>query len=97
MPILTLFDQPEISLSVPRNINGGQESLDKHRNHFEGQTKWVYEQMLTGRKISGLIAFNEFGIQDVRARIYTLKKSGIEIKSNTIKGANGAKEYYLNL
>lgn len=100
---LTLFEQTpsvasgeSVMLSVERNKGEGNAILISNRIHFEGQTKWVLEQLLTGRKISGTIARDEFNIMDLRARIYTIKKNGIEVLHNSIEGAKGMREYYLS-
>lgn len=86
--------QIQIDFSIPHNRNGNQNALNTHRNHFEGQTKWVLEYLLTGKAITSVIAFNA-GIMDVRARCYTLSKAGVKIEKEVMPGTNGSKRFYL--
>ena len=85
------------SLTVSYNQHKDNQSiLNENRPHFSGQTKWILDQLLSGRKISGLIAAKEFNIQDVRARIYTLKKVlDLNISEEKIIGGHGAKNWYM--
>ena len=95
----SLFDASvnEPSLTIAYNKNkGNQALLNENRPHFSGQTKWILDQLLSGRKISGLIAAKEFNIQDVRARIYTLKKVlDLNISEEKIIGGHGAKNWHM--
>ena len=93
-PQLDIFSTP-VHYSVRRNANGGQNNLDAERPHFEGQAKWVLDQLLLGRRINGRIAREEREIFDLRARVYTLRKSHIDVRSEAIPGAKGMKDFYL--
>lgn len=67
--------QGEIDFTVEYNRHpGNQEILDANRLHFSRQAKWVFEQLMAGRTIDGRIAYQEYDILDLRARIFSIKK-----------------------
>jgi hypothetical protein len=65
----------------------------KYQEHFASQAQWVCAQLLMGRRLTGRIAREEYHIEDVRARMHTLKKMGIQFSSARITG--GCKEYFM--
>lgn len=84
----TLFDQ---DLTIPYNqFKGNQAILDSNREHFAGQTLLVFNELMKGGKVSSLWAVKQ-GIIDVRARIFTLRKKGVEVTEAKIVGGHGSK------
>lgn len=63
---------------------------------YMGQTEWVLGELLSGRKISSRIARDEFGIEDVRARIHSIRKMGINVLHEAIPGTNGSRQWFLS-
>lgn len=93
-------DSPKEVLTPSFNTGkGNQEILDDNRAHFNGQAKLVLDHLLKGERVSGEQMHELHKIQDVRARIYSIKKYlaefGIEVQEAKIKGGHGAKEWYL--
>lgn len=83
------------SFSVPYNKGvENQAILSDNRLHFEGQAKYVLDQLIKGRTITGVMAMQEFYIQDLRARIYSLKKAGLQISKGKVEGGHGAKTFF---
>lgn len=88
--------QSEIDFTVPSNSGAGnQKILDDNRLHFSKQARWALIKMMSGESVSGFIAWKEFNIQDLRARIYGLKSKGIEVSERKIENGNGAKEWFM--
>lgn len=88
--------QIEFSSTVrPHNNYESMMQAVKYEINFNSQTSWLLTQLLAGRSISGRVARLEHGIEDCRARVHTLRKMDIDVKHRTIKGANGAREWYL--
>lgn len=88
--------QSEIDFTAPYNQHeGNQAILDENREHFSGQAKWVLEQLLVGRVLTGLIASREYGIQDIRPRIAKLIAMGYPIQKGKVPGGHGAKTFYM--
>lgn len=85
-----------VSLTVNNNrFAGNQEILDSNREHFHSQTEWVLEQLMNGRDITWIMALREFNIQDVRARLYTLRKKGFLMSEKKIEKGRGAKAVFM--
>lgn len=94
--MLNLFSSEHLSLVASHNRGtGNQEILDENRKHFQGQALLVLEHLLKGERVSGSKMYELHKIQDVRARIYSIKKAGYNICEAKIKGGHGAKEWFL--
>lgn len=83
----------EESFTVDHNKGfENNENLQRERKHFHDQAMWLYKQLMAGRKITGFIAWQEYKIQDLRARKYAIKKKGGLVTSEPILGGHGALE-----
>lgn len=89
------FDR-ELQLTVPHNRHKGNEDiLNENREHFTNQTQLVLNHLKRGERVSGLRMMKLHGIQDVRARIYAIKKAGYVVMEEKIKGGHGAKKWWI--
>lgn len=74
---------------------GNQQILEENRKHFEGQTKKVLDHLLKGEKVTGLKMMELHKIQDVRARIYAIKKAGYDVAEEKVEGGKGSKAWFI--
>lgn len=55
------------------------------------QTNKVLRHLQSGGSITPLEALNQFGIFRLGARIYELRRAGIDVAERRVKGPNGAR------
>jgi hypothetical protein len=77
----------------PHNNLQSEENASRHAIKFGSQTHWVLEQLQKGRRLTSVIASQERSIVDLRARVFTLRKMGYDVKGEYAE--SGMKEFYL--
>ena len=89
-----LIQFPEDTLTVPHNQHEGNDAiLQENRAHLSGQAKLCLDLLMKGEEVSSLKML-QYGILDVRARLYTLRKFGYQITEAKIPGGRGAKLWF---
>lgn len=90
-----LIQFPEDTLTVPHNRHEGNDAiLQENRSHLSGQAKLCLDLLMQGQEVSSLKML-QYGILDIRARLYSLRKLGYLITEAKIPGGRGAKVWYL--
>ena len=52
------------------------------------QKDWILEQLLVGRKLTAFLAYREYGIMRLGARIFDLQQEGYVINSQSLAVVN---------
>jgi hypothetical protein len=76
-----------------RENNAGSEAiLLKQYKRLNNNCKLIYDALMRGERLTGRDIIN-MGMLEYRKRIDELKRAGIEIKEQTLKG--GAKQWWI--
>jgi len=88
-----------VGLTTDHNRHGQDEVYQDNRPHFQSQTEVVLSHLRNGEVVTGARMFTLHQIQDIRPRIAAIRKlfltTGERLLENRIKGANGAKEWWI--
>ncbi len=87
----TIFDAIAEATIRPHNNRDSQRQCEDNANHFAGQAKWVFDELMKGRELTNRIVLQENNIEDLRARMHTLKTAGYQFSDGKIKGGHGGK------
>ena len=88
----TLLDFSNIT-TQSQNNRESEMILEANLPKLNGQCKTVYDLLIEGKSITVKEALLMYGIGDLRARIYSLRRAGIMVKDQI--NAGGFKTYYL--
>jgi hypothetical protein len=88
---------PALDITLPsHNKNGNDAQYQENKSHFSNQAQKVLEHLKRGEWVSGMQMNQLYGIQDIRPRIASIKRSGNVLEERKIKGAHGAKEWRIS-
>ena len=65
------------------------EATEMEKTSTESQEKQISRDLERGRKITPMSALTEYNCMRLGARIYDLKRKGMQIKTNIVELANG--------
>lgn len=91
----TIFDAIAEATIRPHNNRDSQSQCEDNMHHFAGQVLWVFEQLMKGRKLTNRIVLMENNIEDLRARMHTLKNAGYKFTDEKIEGGHGGKYRFM--
>ena len=79
--------------SQSQNNRESSQILEANLPKFNGQCKTVYDYLISGARLTVGEAYNNLHIGDLRARVHSLRRAGIDVKDELIDGR--FKQYYL--
>lgn len=83
----------DFSTRLDQNNRESEQIICEHHHKFNGQCKTVYQLLLQGHRLTVIGAAVNHGIGDLRARLHTIRRAGVNVKDEIKPG--GFKEYFL--
>ena len=88
------FNFPDtLTVHTRENNAESEQHLYKHKKHFEGKCKKLYDLLISGHRLTVYSALVEHGIASLPRRFLDLTESGVMATSETMTGTR-IKEYY---
>lgn len=85
--------QFDFSTRLDQNNRESEKIICDHHHKFNGQCDTVYQLLLQGHRLTVIGVANSHKIGDLRARLHTIRRAGVNVKDEIKEG--GYKEYFL--
>lgn len=86
----------DFTQAIPhQNNRESQLQVEENLNHFAGQTLDVFNHLMLGGSLDGDSAKEIYGIKDLNARMYTIRRKEFRHSERVVPGSHGSKEWFM--